>query len=76
MDKLFAVFPFVKTQKPLIEAHCFGDCGKISLGHMESEYGPMLICTHEDCPHLDEQTDEPIGESSMEGLPVFVRKLK
>ena len=57
MAKLYGLLTGSKQQMALIEAHCFGDCGKIAIGMMESPVGLLLICTHEPCPYLKKQLD-------------------
>lgn len=74
--KLYGVFPLAEKQKKPVDDHCFGDCGHISLGMMQSEWGPMMVCCYNDCPHLDEQTTEPVGTSEMTGESVYLRILK
>lgn len=74
--KLYGLVTASKEQWALIQAHCFGDCGKISMGTMESPVGPLLICGHEPCPYLKKQLDEPCGESAATGEPVYLRSLE
>jgi hypothetical protein len=63
-------------QEPLINKHCFGDCGKISMGGgIITDFGALFVCTHKDCPYEKGVTDEPMGWSEMTGEPVFVRAL-
>jgi hypothetical protein len=66
------------AQEELITKHCFGDCGKISIGGavMTNEAGPLWICCEEVCPHLKKQSDEPIGMSQMTGEPIFLRSIQ
>ena len=76
MAKLYGLLTGSKQQMALIEAHCFGDCGKIAIGMMESPVGLLLICTHEPCPYLKKQLDEPCGESAATGEPIYLRALE
>lgn len=66
------------AQEELITKHCFGDCGKVSLGGvvMTEEVGPLWICCEEVCPHLKKQTEEPFGMSGMTGEPIFLRSIR
>ena len=78
--KIYGVLMFHKTQKPLIDAHCFGDCGKISIAGaiVDEDLGGIGVCCHHDCPHLDKQMDEPIGTTQSFGQTheVYLRLLK
>lgn len=76
MAKLYGLLTGSKQQMALIEAHCFGDCGKIAIGMMKSPVGLLLICTHEPCPYLKKQLDEPCGESAATGEPIYLRALE
>lgn len=75
--KLYCIPMMIESQKQPIDNHCFGDCGKISMGGAIDigEVGPCLICTHEDCPHEKGHT-EVIGISDMTGDPVCIRGLQ
>jgi hypothetical protein len=67
------------SQKPLIDKHCFGDCGRISMGGvvMDEMLGPLLICCEKVCPWLEKETDEPFGTTMSFGRPhtLYLRKL-
>ena len=57
-----------------IEKHCFGDCGKIIIGSViDNELGELVMCNQDDCPCLDRQMEEPIGE--VDGIKIYLRKL-
>lgn len=66
------------AQEDLITKHCFGDCGKISIGGcvMTDEVGPLWICCEETCPHLKKQMDEPFGTSEMTGESIYLRSIQ
>lgn len=66
------------AQEDLITKHCFGDCGKISMGGalMTEDLGPLLVCCEEACPYLKAQLDESIGTSQMTGEPIFIRAIQ
>ena len=77
IGKLYAVFPMAPKQQKAVGAHCFGDCGRISMGGaLETEYGPAMICCNDDCPHVDEDSPDPVGKSSLTGEDVYFRVLK
>lgn len=77
--KVFGVLPFHKLQKPLIDKHCFGDCGKVSMGGviMDDTVGGMFVCCEEVCPWLEKQMDKPFGTTNSFGKPheVYLRLL-
>ncbi len=66
----------LESQKKIIDAHCFGDCGKIIFGSIKSDFGFLLPCRtlKEQCPCFDKEMDEPCGDVDRE--PLFIRKLK
>lgn len=73
-DKLYGVlFP---VQKKQIEAWCWDSCGHGLAGAVDLGEGmPHAVpCNESDCPHLDKEMDEPLGET--QGRPLFLRKLK
>jgi hypothetical protein len=77
--KVYGLLILEKTQKPLIEKHCYGDCGKISMaGAIEdAQLGGLMVCCEEVCPWLKKQMDEPYGTTNSFGRPheVFLRTL-
>lgn len=77
MTLLYCIPMMIESQKQPIDKHCFGDCGKISMGGAIDidEVGPCWVCTHEDCPHEKGHT-EVIGTSDMTGDPVCIRGLQ
>lgn len=77
MTKLYGLLVQAPNQEAPVNAHCFGDCGKISMaGGIMTWAGMMMMCCHEDCPHVGIEMDEPIGESAMTGEPIYLRALK
>jgi hypothetical protein len=68
------------SQKPGIDAHCFGDCGKVSMagGIDDDLVGPLFVCCEHECPYLDKQMDEPFGTTNSFGRPheVYLRTIK
>lgn len=77
MSNLYGLISADKKQFKLIKKHCLGDCGKISFGGMvAADIGILMICCEVQCPYLDKQADEPVGESEMTGESVFLRTLK
>ncbi len=80
-EKVFGLMFFHKLQKPLIDKHCFGDCGKVSMGGFitDDQLGGLCVCCETVCPYLEkEMTDEPYGTTMSFGRPhrVFLRMLK
>jgi hypothetical protein len=77
--KVYGLMVLEKSQKPLIEKHCFGDCGKISMaGAIEDDMlGGLMVYCEEVCPWLKKQMDEPYGTTMSFGRPheVFLRTL-
>lgn len=77
MTKLYGLLVEAPLQEAAVMKHCFGDCGRISMfGAIMTPAGAMMMCCHDGCPHLGEQTDEPIGTSQMTGEPSYLRALK
>ncbi len=78
MDKpIYGLVYLLPAQKKIIDDHCFGTCKKIIFGAVNCEgIGTLMVCRTPatECPQLDKEMDEPIGE--VDGDPVFVRKLK
>jgi hypothetical protein len=77
--KVFGLIAFEKSQKPLIEKHCFGDCGKVSAAGaiVDDMLGPLWVCCETVCPWLRKQMDEPFGMTNSFGRPheVYIRTL-
>ncbi|SHN40413.1 hypothetical protein [Rhizobacter sp. OV335] len=78
-EKVFGLLILHREQKPLIEKHCFGDCGKVSMGGIISDpaTGGLMVCCEAACPWLDKQTDEAYGTTMSFGRPhdVYLRLL-
>lgn len=81
-EKVYGLMVLEKSQKPLIEKHCFGDCGKISMAGVINDdmLGGLMVCCEEMCPWLLKQMDkagEPYGTTMSFGRPheVFLRTL-
>jgi hypothetical protein len=77
--KVYGLLIMEKSQKPLIEKHCFGDCGKVSMAGAihDDMLGGLMVCCEEACPWLLKQTDEPYGNTMSFGHPheVYLRTL-
>lgn len=77
--KVFGLLAFEKSQKPLIEKHCFGDCGKISAAGviMDDTVGGLWVCCEEVCPWLRKQMTEPFGTTMSFGRPheIYIRTI-
>ena len=77
---VFAVLCDMPSQKPTIEKYCFGSCGKIIVGAIEIPMDDRVLmalpCREAQCPALDRQMEEPIGELPETGELVYLRKLR
>ena len=61
-------------QENEIAAYCLGECGKGIFACITDEYlGALQPCWQAQCPYLEGQGYEPIGE--VDGHPVILRKL-
>ncbi len=77
MGKLYGLLVQAPLQEKPVQDHCFGDCGRISMGGaIMTGAGARMMCCHDECPHLGEQTDAPIGTSAMTGEPIYLRALE
>lgn len=58
------------TQQRAAETHCFGDCGKISIGTAiaDEETGGMFPCFQATCPY-EQQTFRCYGSTVLGGVP-------
>lgn len=76
MAKLYAV-PCVPFQ-PFAADLCWGSCGKGIVGAIDIPMGnggiACIACRQDDCPHLDRQMDDSMGD--VNGEPVYLRKLR
>lgn len=82
------VFMLIPTEKQMetISAWCFNadKCGAVYFSGLEMEMGkdekgePVFVaglpCPRPDCPVVEKEMDESVGE--VQGDPVFIRKLK
>lgn len=77
--KIWAVAAMAPKQEAEVKAHCFGDCGKISMAGaiMDEQCGALLVCCQESCPFVDEEI-ENFGQTMSFGKPhnVTLRILK
>lgn len=80
--KVYGLMVLEKSQKPLIEKHCFGDCGKISMAGAihDHKLGGLMVCCEDACPWLLKQMDkagDPYGTTMSFGRPhaVYLRTL-
>lgn len=65
-EKVYGLMFMQPSQKGPIKAHCYGDCGKISMSGMicDDHLGGIAICFEEACPYLDKQMEEPLGTTT------------
>lgn len=79
-EKVYGLMILQPSQEPGITAHCFGDCGKISMaGAIACEQtGGLMVCCEHECPFLEKQMDEPWGTTMSFGRPheVYLRTVK
>lgn len=77
--KVFGLMAVHPEQRPLIEKHCFGDCGKISMGGVIADpaTGGLMVCCELKCPWLKAEMGEPYGQTMSFGQPhaVYLRAL-
>lgn len=77
--KVYGLLMMHKDQMPLIDKHCFGDCGKVSTAGVidAGVVGGLWVCPEHACPWLGKQMDEPFGTTNSFGRPheVFLRVL-
>lgn len=77
--KVFGLLVMQPSQKPLIDKHCFGDCGKISMTGAISDplTGGLMVCCEMKCPWMRAETDEPFGTTMSFGEPhdVYLRSI-
>ncbi|MPS27596.1 MAG: hypothetical protein E2576_11185 [Alcaligenaceae bacterium] len=62
--KVWGVAVMASTQKAAVNAHCFGDCGKISMGGAINDdlTGGLFVCCEPTCPHTEKEI-ENYGET-------------
>lgn len=77
--KVFGLLVMNPDQKPLIEKHCYGDCGKISMAGAinDPQTGGLMVCCEPVCPWLKAEMSEPYGSTRSFGEPheVYLRAL-
>jgi hypothetical protein len=77
--KVFGLVAMHSEQKPLIEKHCLGDCGKLSIGGVITDpmTGGLWVCCEAICPWLKVEMTEPYGTTMSFGRPheVYLRSL-
>lgn len=77
--KVWGLIALEKSQEPLIQKHCFGDCGKVSMAGAinDDQLGPLWVCCEAKCPWLGKEMDEPYGNTMSFGRPheVYLRVL-
>lgn len=75
--KVWGLLMMHPEQKPLINKHCFGDCGQVSMAGVinDDQLGGLWVCTQAVCPWLGKQMDEPYGTTMSFGRPheVYLR---
>ena len=79
-EKVFGLMVMSTKQQPAIEAHCYGDCGKVSVGAavMDDLLGALAVCCEQTCPHAEKESPEPYGTTMSFGRPheVYLRALR
>ena len=74
-ETLYGLCIGIPEQKKIVDAACFGWCGKVLIGGTSDPvFGPMFLCREKACPCLDKEMDKPLGEAF--GYALVVRKLK
>ncbi len=77
--KVFGLITMDKKQQALIQAHCFGDCGKVSMAGaiMDDQLGGLMVCCEVVCPWLGKEMDDPYGTTMSFGKPheIYLRAL-
>lgn len=68
--KVWGVAVLAPKQKAAAEAHCFGDCGKISMAGVidDAMTGGLFVCCEPICPHVAQEMDG-YGETMSFGKP-------
>jgi hypothetical protein len=77
MADVFCIAVEYLEQKALAQLHCFGDCGKIALGIIDTGdlAGPCLACCQPVCAY-QKAVVGPIGTSKMDGSTIYIRALQ
>lgn len=57
--KVWGIAALAPKQKAAVDAHCFGDCGQISMGGVIDDLvtGGLMVCCQPTCPHLAEEME-------------------
>jgi len=77
--KVFGLLAMNPQQGPLVQKHCFGDCGKISIGGAidDAATGGLFVCCEAVCPWLKGQMEKPYGQTMSYGKlhEIYLRSL-
>lgn len=77
--KIFGLLVLHPGQAPLIQKHCFGDCGKISIAGAINDpaTGGLMVCCEPVCPWVKGEMDKPYGKTMSFGREheVYLRAL-
>jgi coenzyme F420-reducing hydrogenase gamma subunit len=67
--KVWGVAFMAEKQKDAVLAHCFGDCGKISIAGVidAGQIGGLAVCCEPTCPYVAMEMDEPYGQTNSFG---------
>lgn len=79
LTKVWGIAVMHPKQEAASKAHCFGDCGKISMAGAINDpmTGGLFVCCEATCPHVEKEFDG-YGETMSFGKPhtVTLRILK
>jgi hypothetical protein len=55
--EIWGIAVLAEKQKAAVEAHCFGDCGKISMGGVINDdmTGGLMVCCEPTCPYMERE---------------------
>lgn len=71
---IYGLLISIPEQEKLINKHCTGDCGKLSVGGIDGgQLGPMAVCHEKECPYEKGVMNEPVGK--VKGENVYLRAL-
>lgn len=77
--KIWGLLAMHAEQGPLVTKHCFGDCGKVSMGGVINDpiTGGLMVCCEAKCPWLKAEMDKPYGQTMSFDRPhdVYLRTL-
>lgn len=77
--QVWGVAVLAPTQERAATAHCFGDCGKISMGGViaDEHTGGLFVCCESQCPYMEKEFPG-YGETNSFGKPhqITLRILK